>query len=126
MIMRWLGILALAQTVSGSVPLDPAAQSWLRDNLKDYDTARIEPVKPPFMGFWRVNGSLFAKGKTTTYRYHCVKVNAKNSYGAYAGWSTYLLGEQDGAITFVRESPTCCFMGHLRDDPEVTKLCGTE
>ncbi|RYD68004.1 MAG: hypothetical protein EOP58_01685 [Sphingomonadales bacterium] len=105
--------------------VQPIADRWLRDNLKDYDTARIEQIKAPAIGKRTEGGGLLSRKREVYYTFHCLRVNAKNSYGGYTGWTTYMLGEHGGKIALVRYSPY--YNEYARreiDNDEVLKVCG--
>lgn len=106
----WLAGCTLGppRTSSGAIPtvadagLPPSDNEamlmrFLQDRLKDPESARIRNLNKPV--FMAVNATTYSPsfyGWVT-----CADVNAKNSYGAYAGATTYLLVSRDsGQIVF--------------------------
>jgi hypothetical protein len=108
--------------------LDPAVRAWLEENLLDFESARIQIVKEPYKGFIpKVRGdwSVSKRDQSREYTFHCIKINAKNSYGAYVGWTTYALGEVGGSVQFVKTSPYLYrATGNYLTDDVVTAICG--
>lgn len=71
--------------------LDPNVKAYFDDALKDPFSARIEQTRGPRTGaLQEFKGLLFGGTKPIDGTYVCYRVNAKNSYGAYAGWKQYV------------------------------------
>lgn len=74
------------------------AKSFFEDHLKDPESARYQfgSAYKGWMYSNRLEGSVFYAGYIID-----VKVNSKNSYGGYAGWSAYRLLFNGGALVRV-------------------------
>ena len=87
--------------------VDPAVDAHLKLELLDYDSAKVEPIKPPFESVLTQKASIFSKkpDTTTTVMVHCYRVNAKNRFGGYTGWKISMFHVVDGKVTYSRQSP---------------------
>lgn len=64
----------------------------LENRLLDYDSAKIKIIVPPRKTFY-ITSLYSTPTQRWDYRVYysiCVNVNAKNNYGGYTGWKTYL------------------------------------
>lgn len=82
--------LALAQDGDGPIVGKLRAALLNRNVLRDPMSAQLLVTKGP----WHDSRTVF--GQTQTGDFVCAKVNAKNGYGAYVGFRTYLFILFDG------------------------------
>lgn len=76
--------------------IDAAIEEWTKDNLKDPFSAVVEIMGELKKGWWRENkpGSFSGPYQTYDLKYGWVlpvRINSKNSMGAYAGFAGYEL-----------------------------------
>lgn len=89
--------------VAAALATSPAVDAHLRNILRDYDSARIEPILEPRPIEWKVRCGLLQRGcKSETFdaTMHCYRINGKNAYGGYTGWVYYWFLERDGVIVY--------------------------
>ncbi|WP_051222306.1 hypothetical protein [Neptunomonas japonica] len=67
---------------------------YLDGSLKDPESKRVKYAGEPKKGHWYYSGDKFGY-------FVCATVNAKNSYGGYAGKSAYFFGFQDNQMQAV-------------------------
>lgn len=75
-------------------------QDALPSVLKDPMSAQVQELRGPRWGHFRAIGA-----KSVDAWMVCYSINAKNSYGAYAGATTYMFMVAFGAVQGYRESP---------------------
>lgn len=96
-----VGYAELAAADCGVQPTDAATQAgkWLKANLKDYDSARIE-----FAVLEKDYSNSLRGRNIVSYGWMLpAKVNAKNGFGGYAGWRDYQFYFHEGRLALVRE-----------------------
>lgn len=89
-----LCIVALA--LAGCEGPDDGARAALKANLKDPDSAKFEE-------------------SITYHDFKCLKYNAKNGFGGYAGPSWAILEKSGSRWTVVKPSESACFESTLKD-----------
>jgi hypothetical protein len=103
-------LLALLLQAAQPIP----EMDWLRENLRDFDSAKVEPFAQYTIGTWKKQIATF----------QCYRVNAKNAYGGFTGWKTYLFVKNVSAIIEVRTSPYLNpYSGRETDSREVLEHC---
>jgi hypothetical protein len=94
--------LAAADCGPEPIAAEEQIRDWLRYRLKDYDSVRLE-VESPKKGYstrLTPDRQLFLGWDVVA------RVNAKNSFGAYAGWTTYHFFFRTGYIAAVYKKET--------------------
>lgn len=99
------------------VNYDKTARSWLEDNLRDFDSAKIEETRAPRRGYHTYLVGFVHKNSRPAW-YVCYRVNAKNAYGGYAGWVTYMFAFQGEELLGAQSSESI--------DPTLTKAVANE
>ena len=107
------------------VDFDKVVRADLQGELKDYESARITILRGPRLATYLRPAEEWYRPKTVgPIWYVCYSVNAKNSYGAYTGAKTYMIGIVAGSVRFERQSPYFNeYSGRYRDDATVTAEC---
>lgn len=112
LIMGFLTLLTACQTTDAVQNTNPSVQvpsnhkaliiQYVKDHLKDPYSIRGAQIAAPVQGF---AGLIWGGERPAA----CVKLNAKNSFGAYIGLKTHAFIFKDGAIaaTF-DETPLAC------------------
>jgi hypothetical protein len=105
------------KVVENAVPKDfkPEILDQLRGSLTDPTGIRDAYISEP---------ALKTSGGTTRY-VACVRYNAKNDDGAYAGSKDVAAFYYDGQLTQIVTAPELCGNAAYRPFPELTKLCRT-
>ena len=83
------------------VGFETLMREWLRNNLKDYDSAKIEGFTEPMKSWWGNTGALLVPREINFSWMVSVRINAKNAFGAYVGWKVYQFHFRDGKIQHV-------------------------
>jgi hypothetical protein len=96
-----------------STPIPAIIDEFLRHNLLDYDSAKIEVIRESYHQEEKVDKERF---DTIV---HCYRVNGKNGFGGYVGFRKYLMIERDAKIWYFNLSPD---RGETRS--VVEKYCG--
>ncbi len=102
--------------------IDPVAEKFLRYDLFDYDSAKIEVIREPYADTFTPAKGWFEKTKPEPFAIsvQCYRINSKNRMGGYTGWNNYLLIFRDNDLWFQAHSPTQGYQ-----NPEITKRCVT-
>ena len=86
-------------------------EAWLKDNLLDYDSAKIEIVVPAYTKNHRPYA--YSKKKPDlTVEVFCYRVNSKNRFGGYTGWQDYFIIFHEGKMIENSAGPSLRFDRH--------------
>lgn len=89
-------LCVLVLSLAGCEGADDGARAALKAGLKDPDSAKFE--------------------ESITYKdFKCLKYNAKNGYGAYAGASWAILEKRSYGWTVLKPGESACFESTLKD-----------